>query len=128
MRASWMRTAVVAVFTTLYMASGIVSAFGVCCQHGDPTDGPTMECCLKGGANHICPFMSKRAKTKHGGGAVKGPCAAGHDSGVPSAGFGAPPLDSVDAPRPAMTSTSAVSIAPQALTRAHHPPSPPPKA
>ncbi len=85
-----------------------------------------MECCLKGGPNHICPFMSKSKRSKAPG-SVNATCPAGHDDGVPVTGFGGvpPALVAVASPDPIATSIDAIEE--NAVARSAYPPTPPPR-
>jgi hypothetical protein len=127
MRRACARAVVAAIFIVFHVASGAVAAVGACC-HPDEASGPAMECCLKGGANHICPYMAKRTRTRAPGGEVKSPCAAGHDAGVPVSGFVAPPPAITGVPLPPVSTFRASLDAWPPVSRDLHPPSPPPKA
>ena len=85
-----------------------------------------MECCLKGGPNHICPFMSKTRRSKAPG-HLKTACPTGHDDGVPVTGFISVPQEVVTAVAPDMRSAALEAIEGRAIGRVAYPPSPPPK-
>ena len=129
-RLSRVRGFIVLLFVLVHVASGVVSALGACCGedvHASST-GPLMECCLKGGPNHICPFMAKRKSSKVPLGKVDATCGAGHDNGVPMTGFAGLP----EAPD-AMVLPEQIAVAfdrhvDSAIVRVVHPLTPPPKA
>ena len=111
----------------LHVGSGVVSAFGACCNlevHSGRAQ--LMECCLKGGPNHICPFMSK-SKRSNAPGHLKSSCPLGHDDGVPVTGFVSVPQDMVTTGTPDMIAASLDAIEERAIVRVAYPPTPPPK-
>jgi hypothetical protein len=127
MRLSRSRAGVVLLLAILHVSSGVVSALGACCNMDVHQGSPRlMECCLKGGPNHICPFMSKSKRSKAPG-KVNATCPAGHDDGVPVTGFGGvpPALVAVASPDPIATSIDAIEE--NAVARSAYPPTPPPR-
>jgi hypothetical protein len=126
MRLSRFRT-VVLLLAVLHVGSGVVSAFAACCDK-DVHQGKErlMECCLKGGPNHICPFMSKSKRSKAPG-RVNAACPMGHDDGVPVTGFASAPLDSVAVASPEVVTARWEAIEESAIVRFAYPPNPPPK-
>ncbi len=119
--------ALVLLLAVLHLGSGVVSAFGACCDK-DVHDGKErmMECCLKGGPNHICPFMS-RSKRSKAPGKVDAACPMGHDDGVPVTGFASGTLEPVSVAPLETVSVRAATIEETAIVRSAHPPNPPPK-
>ena len=85
-----------------------------------------MECCLKGGPNHICPYMSKSRRSKAPG-KINVYCPMGHDTGVPVTGFAAVLSAPAAVALPQVVALSVDAIAEQAIARIVHPPTPPPK-
>ena len=119
--------ALVLLLAVLHLGSGVVSAFGACCDK-DVHQGKErmMECCLKGGPNHICPFMAKSKRAKAPG-RVNAACPMGHDDGVPVTGFASAPLEPVAVASPEAVSVRAAMVEESAIVRSAHPPNPPPK-
>jgi hypothetical protein len=127
MRLSRSRAVVVLLLAVLHVGSGVVSALGACCNMNVHQGGePLMDCCLKGGPNHICPFMSK-AKRSKAPGHLKASCPTGHDDGVPVTGFISVPQDVVAGAAPDMITASLEAIEERAIARVAYPPTPPPK-
>jgi hypothetical protein len=128
MRLSRTRALVVLLLAVLHVGSGVVSAVGACCNmdvhHGSER---LMDCCLKGGPNHICPFMSKNKRSKAPG-HLKVACPMGHDDGVPVTGFISVPQDMVTAAAPDMMSAAPDAIDERTIVRVAYPPTPPPKS
>ena len=111
----------------LHVSSGVVSALGACCNMDVHQGGQRlMECCLKGGPNHICPFMSKSKRSKAPG-RVNASCPLGHDDGVPVTGFGGVPPGLVAVASPEPIATAIEAIEENAVLRAAYPPTPPPR-
>jgi hypothetical protein len=127
MRLSRRRAVVVLLLAVLHVGSGVVSAFGACCNMDVHQGGERlMECCLKGGPNHICPFMSKSKRSKAPG-HLKASCPLGHDDGVPVTGFVSVPPPLVGVAAPDITTALLDAIEERAVVRVAYPPTPPPK-
>ena len=129
MRLSRARAAVVLLLAVLHVGGGVVSALALCCEDAvHSANGPMMECCLKGGPNHICPFMSKGARKKiPNGGRLNAGCGSGHDQGVPVIGFAGLPQDLASAAMPETIAVVHDRVAENAIARVSYPPTPPPK-
>src|SRR5688572_23185083 len=96
MRAWRSRAALVLLLAVWHVGAGVVLAIGACCEmetHA-ASGQPLMECCLKGGPNHVCPFMSASRRSKAPG-KINVYCPFGHDTGVPVTGFAAMPEQGV---------------------------------
>ena len=128
MRLSRSRAGVVLLLAILHVSSGVVSALGACCNMDVHQGGPRlMECCLKGGPNHICPFMSKSKRSKAPG-RMLASCPLGHDDGVPVTGFVGVARDLIAVVAPVATASTLPTLVESAVARVEHPPTPPPKA
>ena len=129
MRLSRSRALVVLFLAILHVGAGLVSVTGACCESDVHASGERMmECCLKGGPNHICPYMSKKARSsKTSPGKVDATCAAGHDQGVPIFGFAALPRAPQALATPAGGASQPVALAERTIVRILYPPTPPPK-
>jgi hypothetical protein len=130
MRLSRRRAVLVLLLAMLHLGAGVLQALAPCCDDEVHAAGGTkMDCCLKGGPNHVCPFMSKAAKKRVAQtGRMSATCASGHDQGVPTMGFAGLVQDEAFVLMPALLSTATerrTEIALSVITRA---PSPPPKA
>ena len=121
------RAAVVLMLAVLHVGAGIVSAIGACCEMESHTVAgePLMECCLKGGPNHICPFMSKSRRSKAPA-KINVYCPAGHDAGVPVTGFAAM-AEATTVSRAAVAAPATPDTADRVILRVLYPPTPPPK-
>ena len=122
------RAAVVLTLAVLHVGAGVVSALAPCCNR-DVHAGSRqqrMDCCLKGGPNHICPFMSASRRSKAPG-KINVYCPMGHDTGMPVAGFGAMPETAVSLVRTTIVAQTQAMASGDVIRRVIHPPTPPPK-
>jgi hypothetical protein len=125
--ALWRARAIVVLFVALvHVGSGVLMAIGACCASDDHHGAPKMECCLKGGPNHICPFMSKTRRSNSPG-KINVYCPAGHDAGVPVTGFTAMPEPAAAAAHVPAVSAVAVDGDEREARQTIYPPTPPPK-
>jgi hypothetical protein len=122
------RAVVVLLLAVLHVGSGVVSALGACCASEAAHGGSPrlMDCCLKGGPNHICPYMSKSRRSKAPG-KIDVYCPMGHDAGAPVTGFMAMPEPEVTLNHLLPAAAAAVESDERAAFRTLYPPTPPPK-
>jgi hypothetical protein len=151
MRSVAIRRAIVFLFVALHLGTGALATARFCCEHE-----AMLECCRKGGPNHVCPFKARLAQTgvnhhgAHGShdtaalgdaqeaahdseGALprtrfQASCGAGHDAGVPVLGFPGLPQARASLLMPLFETTWALQRPVSAIARTIPPPLPPPKA
>jgi len=97
------RLAVIVLYVLLHVATGAASALGACCED------------------------AHSAASKVPLGKMDATCGAGHDNGVPVAGFGFVPRDPESIVLPEQTRRTFERHADTALLRGVHPPTPPPR-
>jgi hypothetical protein len=129
MRLSRARASIVLLLALLHVATGVVSALALCCEKdAHAASETTMECCLKGGPHHMCPFMSKSARKKiPNGGRMSAGCASSDHLGLPVLGFAGVLQHDASIMMQKPSAGSFAAIADPAILRAIHPPTPPPK-
>jgi hypothetical protein len=130
MRLSRRRAVLVLLLALLHLGTGVLSALAPCCDDVVHASGETkMDCCLKGGPNHVCPFMSKAAKKRAAQtGRMAATCASGHDQGVPTMGFAGLVQDDAFVVIPELRVTALERSTETAISVIARAPSPPPKA
>ncbi len=151
MRSVTIRRVIVFLFVALHLTTGALATARLCCEHD-----VMLECCRKGGPNHVCPFKTRMAAagTDHHGAhgvhdmaahgearttapdsedAVPGAkfqasCGAGHDAGVPVLGFPGLPQAPISFLMPLLETALILQRPTHAIARTLPPPLPPPKA
>ena len=129
MRRSRSRAVLVLLLAMLHLGAGVLSALAPCCDDTVHAAGETkMDCCLKGGPNHVCPFMSKAAKKRAAQtGRMTATCANGHDQGVPTMGFPGLVQDTAFVLIPELLASTIEDTVETAISVVARAPSPPPK-
>src|SRR5688572_30393493 len=125
MRGRRVRAALVVLLSVLYAGGNIVSAFAECCRNESGRAG-LMECCLKGGPDHVCPFMVKPLPNGEQPDGVKAHCPTNHEA-MPASGIGVPPEPVSDAPAPDGPVVRTLASMPGIVDRDLLPPTPPPR-